>query len=1251
MCNIILLVILAGVIYYYYVYIYQKREKFSEKVPESNGCFSLEQYDMDVQMRNCGVYFIDTQKETECDRYYQYYDMTDVQIDMALAEASQKGNTELQNKLMEIKQYLYTNNFNKCKISYDNWKEISSYYDNNYQEETKSYVYPKKNVNDVDHTNFNLWNSCFTRSSNLNTISYNDSVVAACTTPINNIRDINEKDNEYISMSFDPNINYQNIYKSICDIAGNKDKTLNMQGKTFMVLHCEYNSGVSLKVKDISFVRYNANRFDVVVMNNSMQNKFNDMFKLTYDKNMKKIIYGPRRMNMGTHLLNYDLCKNIKSSEFRNVQFTFKDFNAVDEIVDIDLSVVPDLVDSFDDNISAEDKDNQDLMSSLTNQLAQKIQEDTDEIKKNKEAILEEIKELLEKMTEDGKKVHTQNTAFGNYVAAVLKSRKETDGSFTTYMQAVQELKQAIDTEFNRQKAFIGTEISASENSVRQQFNNHLSRENAKCAGLCNEVNTKLDDEYKLTVNTLTQMYQDVTTSIRNQFLKGVYFNVNLYANGAITKYSPKTENEFTCMLLNTNISDNYVGIANTQNNNFYHDLGNRVSEKLYATFEFSGNIFLDQGYYYFYVDLIEEECADVFIGYPDKNNKDAMIFKNVAQYYYVNPADNFDIRTRKDAGVAAATMRDPKNKTTRYPVYIDGEFNNGYYAFYARTLRGISAINNNYFNIKYIKVTNPGGSYYDVFNSATFEYKAASTVTSSGVSRNVKDLLYVYKDLTDMTRISAYYLSLNKNKIQKSTAIKENSENKFLAYWWDFDGTLESKVGNAKFQVNTENNSDYMYDTKNIKYNESSLKMQSKASQDSFKLEAEIVLPTTFTFSFWAYTSGCCSMIASIGDDLYINVQKSVENKDIVYVNQFSQNTSKNEKYSGTCESTSCKTYQRGEYSCKDRNNIGDNYMFGEIDYSSLTCAYRDTTHCETSSYTCIKERTVHTVVNVVQSEFNKWNHYVLTYNTESQTLKFFYNGEFKFEKTRFDYAAGHVPLRLFKTSTNNTTVIYNDIRIYNKELTPYENYSVYYDDTCLKNTEINPDPGLRKLNPKFYITCPKMPKLTELPAKTTVTLTYIPLKIPLIRDINAYGMSYVPIYTQEKGNLANFYNMDALIDELDKLRSINIEDYDCIIKAEKQMLTNSVTQESIDNKQELVKRLQDQIDKNKLKISKLDTIYNAINNFNKYYDFTKIKELVNSGIVFNHNTEMFNKYITSVFKNLKDGYHYIYLEFLAST
>jgi hypothetical protein len=566
------------------------------------------------------------------------------------------------------------------------------------------------------------------------------------------------------------------------------------------------------------------------------------------------------------------------------------------------------------------------------------------------------------------------------------------------------------------------------------------------------------------------------------------------------------------------------------------------------------------------------------------------------------------------------------------------------------------------------------------------------------------------------------------------------NDESSFLSYWWDFSEGITSKIGNASFTNNTNNTSDYSINTNIRRYAPSSLQITPKAHHDSFKLSANINLPNTFTWSFWAYTSGCCNKIASIDDDIFIDVQKYTENRAIYYINQFSEISEKTETFEDTCSTTTCEYFtnypkkvvehfiagvasmggtpkdylaqsQSSSQSSSQASSSGGNiagvasmggtpkdyltqsqtssqasgnvqlrepvkvdisvpksssssasltsvvgsgadYTAGPLgalppprySYPSQTAApvLTQQLSCinKITSYPCSDTRQVKTVSNSIEAQSNSWQFYTIIYNSQSKTLKYYHNGELKFEKKDFTYNGGNKTLKLFKSHTDATTVLYSDMRIHSKELSPYEIYCLYNGVVC---PSVTADPGIRKISQKFYITCPKLPSLSTMPPRPSYLLTYTNLRLPSL--LNANTPEYVPIYTQEKTNLENFYSIDEFIDQLDRIRKVDVNEYDCMIKAEKQMLTNAVSQESIDNKRSILERLDNQMLWNSAKLSELTKIYTAINTFVRYYDLSLIKRTMQTGITFNDNTITFNKYFPAVFKNLKDNRHYMFI------
>ena len=1585
--NIILFCILIGAAYYYY-YISSRKPKEHFQQPQTTnaqpsaiqstvGCFPHEQYEMDVVMRDCGVYFIDPTKEGECDTYFDYYDMTDVQLDYAIKLAEEKY-PDILPKLQEIWNYLHGNGFKKCKIKYDNWKEVASYHDKYYQPETKNYVYPKKNTNNVgEQINFKLWNSCFAANTNLNKISFNDGVVAACTTPIKNIKDINSTDNEYVSMSFNSSINYENVYKSLCD-KQTDDKVLNISSDIiFMVLHCQYKSRESLQVYDISFVQYASGKFTILQLTPAVNTAFLNLFRLTYDKTIKRIVYGPRMLDVSSHVVNYDVCNNIKNYILRNINFTFRDYNIPNITTDIVLNTVPELIDKFDEKINDNNSDNQTLMLGIIDELTKSINNENTQLDTNKSVVEIEVTNLVKLMADNMKGTRDKFSKFETYVAGILQSRKDTDIALYTYLEALKAFKAKIEDEFNRRKALIGS----GQDMISGNFDTYITSENSRCMGLCGTVNEKLQEEYNKTSGTLVDIYQDVVDAIIGIFTKGVYVSVNFYNKGVLTRFAAQNEREFSCMIMNNSIAENFVAIASNRNpyyleNKYIKD----ASGMLYYLVELSGNILLQAGYYHFYADLIEEECYDIFIGYPDPQNNAKMIFKNVANYYYRNNINASDTRMRKDAGVAAAKSNDNKNNTTKLPIYIDGEYNNGYYAFYARSLRGIQTLRNNYLNMKYVRL-NTANESYSLFGEQVYEYKAANTLNIS-IAKNVSDILYYNKEISDLKMISMYYnttksssipsvaptlapvpppkkviiepdiyptfedelkylkywwkfdnnlidtinkkqfyiinnysgniyegvytfendakygnkslmisgskkyadeymfkastdviignvfsisfwckstaccnkiislgddvyinirkdinlanntidnskdifyingissniivkgyntvnncyeestssygcfdsyfgaavsagtfdpfhtpkwrptssdgrcgymagtttkcngtkqvevpnyaiankidaefnkwnhfvltykgaslklyyngqlkhenknydfmagimnLSLFNQQSDNSTSVyyndlriynkelsiseinklytnttastsqspsedydmfpKLSGESEFLSYWWDFDAKLSGRVGGVDFQNNTVNSADFTYDTILKKYGPSSLKITPKTAQNNFKFSAIVNLPNTFTWSFWAYSSGCCNRIASIGYDIYIDFQNDMNN-NIVYIHQISSVSSKQETYYDTCTSqncTSCRTF--ADYLNQHSAEFGG-WSSGTWSPQERWSSQKCESTCTNTTYSCTKTRPVNTSTQVLPADFNKWNFYTISYNSDTKTLKFYYNGEFKFETTNFTYYAGTKAIQIFNNYTATNFVNYSDMRIHSKELTPYEIYTLYNggdinvslpivsNEPSLNCSDvIATDPGIRKINQRFYITCPKLPTISTLPKRPSI-LTFTMLKLPTL--LNGASLNYVPIYTQEKTNLDNFYAVNAYIEQLDELRQIDISEFDCMIKAEKQMLINNVSQESIDNKRAIIERLNDQITINNRKITELTNIYNAINTFTRSYDYNAVKQVLNERIIFDDNTIAFNKYLPAVFKNLKDGKHYMYL------
>lgn len=1456
--NLLLFLVLVSIILYYvYVVNFQKNvETFID------GCYTFEQNDMKVAMRKCGVYFVESEKEKQCDEYFQYYDMTDVQIDYTIYEVENTRNEELLGKLNDIRDYLQKNNYNKCTIDYTNAKELKQYFDDKYQPDTQNYIYPTKNINTFkNQVNYKLWNSCFINASNLDYLSFNDTVIESCTRPLTRIIDVNDSENKYLTFSFNPSINYNDVYNSICDKGKDKDILLNIiNNKPFLSYKCEYKTKIPLKIYDSSLISYDAtvrNFVEISIANRQeLQNMINNLFRLSYSRSRKRVVYGPRKLSMNVYLIYFDLCKNIRNYSIKNIDFSLRDFNVDDDIVNVPITNVPELIDVFDKNIKDNNIDTQQLMIKLIGDLIQDIENETKQIEVKKNETEKEKEELTKKMIENAAKLKNDNF-YQSYIDKIINLRNQTDIFIYQYTNSIKTLRTEIDVEFNRQKALIGSSLSAQEINLRNSFNTRLNNENSKLLTLGNQLNNKIDIEYNKTIENLTNIYITVVDRIRSYFKKNIYCSINFYNTGLFLTYTPRLEYEFTCMLINMPIKESIVDILDTTKNPTFHTNKYILDKKdiQYYVFELSGNILLDEGYYYFYIDVLNDEATDVFLGYPNPNNDEGMIFKNVANYYYANPNNGFDYRTRKDANIPRQNVSTARNKTTDKPIYINGEYNNGYYGIYIRSLREIETLQSDYINIKYVRMTTKNtNTAYDLFKD-TFSYRTVNSINISS-GKNIRDQLYTYSDLSTLNNISAYY-KINKQLITenintnqpglkfniyntgyynndnfkkgeiisygntnsiinlfqginnyqitniKSTTVaiewsgyflpnisgqwtfhaynyKDQSwlwvgdtdynkylnkniknvdviidgyqhketygtiylekgifypfrvihnytnqdnimlqnvirihwtspdsikrdegkgyffttnkqyssiitkatkdtygvlykESDFLQHVWNFERDLRDRVQNLIFTNNTNNNAEISYNTQIVAAGIRSLTINSRSdvNKNNYKLSANVNLSSSFSLSFWMNATTPINRVNNLPNTSniirteiirtnreYLGVSPS-RLKNTLYrvelIDQYNSNFITTEvDYVGGSYVTSNytdKLYIFNNNTYTGFNNIitslGENIyvQYENIPKCTRVCGYI-CYRCTCSTICTYNSQNQYLIkfmpfVDSIYAEFNKWYHIAITYNNNVKTMYLYIDGVLQ-KQINITFTSTNLPLRLFNSlKSSNNNIFYNDIRIHSKELTPFEVYCLYYKIVC---PDTNPDPGIRKLEKKFYIACPKLPKPSEPPKKPTIKISYTPLTLPTI--LNAISdSSYIPIYTQEKRNLNNFYNVDDLIDQLDDFRKLAFDDYNCMMKAEKQVLTNSITQQSIDNKKAVINRIEQQIVANNDRITTLNSIANSIRDFNRNYDYNRIKGAARN-ILIEFNTDTYYRYFGSVFKNVKNNTHHIYVE-----
>lgn len=999
--NFILLVLLIIVIYVYFKYSLKKKnikEKFTEQqtystelnnnIKDTDGCFSIEQYNLNVVSRQCAIYLIDEKKKKECDKYFEYYNMTDIQLDNLLNEMI--PNETLYNKIDEIRLYNLNNKdniFQTCKVNYKNWKEINNLIEN------PTDIYPYKNINNTSYDNFKLNNTCFT-DDNTSKISMNNSIVSACKKPFNNINDNNNPDNKYISVNFNEKLSDIDIKNSICNNDNNKllDVSTN---KVFLTFECSYNTlKKELKINNMLLNKYNNNTliFENIVLNNNIILLFNKLFRLSYNNTSKKIYYGPKKININALMVNYNICKNIVNSTFVNSQFTFKKLNIADKMLEIQyLNDIPELLDLLDTKIVQSDylDDTENIKKIILNYL-------NDIIKQNDNLNLEllkyekDINNMIKEATNENI-ANYNNRDTAKYINEITSIRTKTDILFNNYMLKIKNTKSIIDNYFIKK--------THTENEI-QDFIYEIMDENNNNSIIFDKLIDIITKEYDDTIFNLLEIYNFTLNKIKSLYSAGAHFNINFYNNDFI----PENQEDLIDILVNLNPDDSVYGIINTIDKDFYykHKYITNANNIKNCIIEISGNIKLDSGYYLFYID--NESIADFFIGYPNPNDSTKMIFINVANVY------------------------NNVNNISKNPIYIDGEKNNGFYGIYLRIFRDIKNTTNKYLNITYKKINIAEvKNSYNLITNNKIEYILKPSYIHDTLSLN--NIIYINKNVNP-SKLSIYQNILYKNSTNLFP-IFENHE-KYLLYWWDFDNTLKSKIGNNNLIKN--NIIYYNFDNNNKKYGNYSLNITDKNLLNDFKLTSEIIdLSQSFTLSFWANYSSCCNKIISLGDELFINIQKDFDNNDIIYINGISVNTTKQvtkneEKYELVDE---CREYYDTHCNYNGAAVADWRCRRGCTEYKPyMYPIYNDIELCKKQFYsTCLEgkhlgdlkrtnseiplcrqgcpelkiitvTKTVNIIENVIPASFNTWNHFVLIYNFATKTLKFYYNNVLKFEK-----------------------------------------------------------------------------------------------------------------------------------------------------------------------------------------------------------------------------------------------------------
>lgn len=1213
---------------------YNKIEKFTISHNQTDTCYINQQYNMDVGMRKCQVYY--SSNETECDANNKYYNMTDVQIDNEIRDAYSSNDMGSYNTLTRIRKYLKENDFKTCKLTYnDNWKEIEKYFDPD-QNQSFNYTYPFKNGHNATvPINNKILSDCYSTSKNYSDIKLNDSIKPACSIPITNIHDIHTSNNEHISMTFN-DVNYDNIYQSVC--YNSKDTILTIPSyKYFFKIYCNYFLEENvLECYDIDIVTFNRSLNDFVTVQTiptQILTKYSKRFtKVQYDKIENRIKQSCLDINALTYLINYHYCKTTKDFTNKNIVFNFKDFKVPDKVLDVDLSQEPDVIDVID-GVKILPKNIIDL-NSVLNDLINNIKAQSANIKNDIATINNEIDALNKASIADEESIRKNDSNLEARSKIIIDSRNNTDTLLYTYIQNIKTLKQSIDNEFKRRSSLIYSSSSINDtNSIA--FNTTLQAKNLEYLTMANTINNAINTEYNKTIEGIQNVYSYTIDIIKSNFKNGACFSLNLYNKGTLMEVFPKNPIEFTNILINTPIAVNYVDVLDGTNDNYYYtNIYNANPQDMkYFSLEISASIYLEEGYYYFYIDVAEEIATDVFIGYYDTNNSENIIFKNVAKYY-------------KD-GISTES-----NYTTKYPIFVSSEYNNGHYVFYSRSYRPINKLNTKYINIKCVKLSSAPETSYNILTQDNYDFIKRSSLSISSIATPINKLLYFNKNINPKpSRTSIYYIYTNIS--QKTINVPAiDDEDKSILYKWNFNNSLTSSVNNATFIKDASSQNTSLYNTNDDKY---AIEISGNTNNNDYLKTNNITLPDNFTWTFWNKSSSCCNKIASLGEELYISVEKNkADNSDVYFIKGISQNSTSN--YTSNITSTyyeSVPTSSCSYVSYDNPNNISYDSYLGSYTYSTSSGNTRYVRNynpgyssCSTSYSSVLRTTTtpititINTVVDTVPYIRDKWNMFSITYNKSSQRLRFYLNNELKYEKTGIAINNNTVSVKIFNQQSGNTTNSYSDMRIYNKELSAFDMSVLYYNLKLVKD----PDPRIRKLYNNYYIYCSKMPKINTLPQKITKKLEYTPMIVPTLLNVSSTTTDYIPIYNQDKTNLDNFYKINLILDILKELRTYSTDDYNCIASDISYKLYNRVSQQNIDNKYSIIDNMNVKIINNDEKIINISNIITSIVNLNQTYDFATIKSIFKNKIVLQD--KLFYKYIYGVFKNLKDNKHYMYIE-----
>jgi hypothetical protein len=176
--------------------------------------------------------------------------------------------------------------------------------------------------------------------------------------------------------------------------------------------------------------------------------------------------------------------------------------------------------------------------------------------------------------------------------------------------------------------------------------------------------------------------------------------------------------------------------------------------------------------------------------------------------------------------------------------------------------------------------------------------------------------------------------------------------------------------------------------------------------------------------------------------------------------------------------------------------------------------------------------------------------------------------------------------------------------------------------------------DPGIRKVNDKFYISCPSLPSLPELPPKKDFRLNFV-RHVVATQDDKA-----VP------KNLQNIYDVKNILNKLANLRQTKFDDFDCMFQVDVNDDIAATASKDIYNKKLLISSKNDELYSINATISKLVRMNKQVSEYKILYDVDDIVKSFQKNKIFLDKSEVFFNYIRSVFKNTKDEKYYMYIQ-----